>query len=301
MSFVTAGVYSPAGNDKERKNIMIEKIVVVQASGRSERAATGNPNAQGCLEASILELAQAHSGLLKYNPSRKSLILVIGGKSPLIQRADQTTTEFSYVDGRRFIKEPELDLTVKVFDTVVNDYAEMLEHAGMTSYVAGSSSEVLTAEIDPVKGFKGKNIEVNTHPLLEALEAKKIPVVASIGTARNDSPQRLVLEDDDVAGSIASTLAKEGISTRLVMATDTGVRDSRGRVLTTMSFEQYQMLVSTEAIRGGMKLKLDAAFRAHKDGAEVFICHYGLVLEPSYYGRNAAMGTELIKENYETS
>jgi acetylglutamate kinase len=110
-------------------------------------------------------------------------------------------------------------------------------------------------------GFVGEVQSVDPSLVLKLQQDHYIPVIAPIGTDREGCTYNI--NADLVAGAIAGALTAE----KLVMMTDVrGIRDAKGRHLSTVSRKDVQRMVKKGTISEGMLPKVHACLDALAGG-----------------------------------
>jgi len=110
-------------------------------------------------------------------------------------------------------------------------------------------------------GLVGDVPSIDPSLLLNLQQDHYIPVIAPIGTDREGTTYNI--NADLVAGAIAGSLRAE----KLVMMTDVkGIRDAKGRHLSTVSRNDVQRMVKKGTISEGMLPKVHACLDALGDG-----------------------------------
>lgn len=110
-------------------------------------------------------------------------------------------------------------------------------------------------------GFVGEVQSVDPSLVLKLQQDHYIPVIAPIGTDREGSTYNI--NADLVAGAIAGALTAE----KLLMMTDVkGIRDAKGRHLSTVSRKDVQRMVKKGTISEGMLPKVHACLDALAGG-----------------------------------
>ncbi len=110
-------------------------------------------------------------------------------------------------------------------------------------------------------GLVGEVQSVNPHLLVKLQEDNFIPVIASIGTDRAGNTYNI--NADLVAGAVAAALKAE----KLLVLTDVkGIRDAKGRHVSTLSRKDMQRMVKRGTINEGMLPKVHACLMALDGG-----------------------------------
>jgi acetylglutamate kinase len=110
-------------------------------------------------------------------------------------------------------------------------------------------------------GLVGEVSQVDPRPIRTLLEAGYIPVVAP--TAGDQMGATYNINADVVAGEVAAALTAE----KLVLLTDTdGILDRQGSLLSTLTQQDVERLISDKIISRGMLPKVQACLTALKGG-----------------------------------
>ena len=111
-------------------------------------------------------------------------------------------------------------------------------------------------------GQVGEVTDVNTE-VIETVMTKYIPVIAPVGVGEDFTLYNI--NADLVAGSIAAALKAE----KLILLTDVdGVRDKKGRRISTILLQDIYNLKSSGVLYGGMIPKIDCAATAIEGGVK---------------------------------
>ena len=93
-----------------------------------------------------------------------------------------------------------------------------------------------------------------------------IPVVAPVGLGLDG--QTYNINADTAAGAVASAMT----ATRLLMLTDVaGVKDKNGELITHLTVDTAQQLITDGTVHGGMIPKLKTCIAAVRQGAEAAV------------------------------
>jgi acetylglutamate kinase len=130
---------------------------------------------------------------------------------------------------------------------------------------AKSWAESLCTDIEGLPdddfGLVGEVQSVNAHLLLKLQQDNFIPVIAPIGTDREGNTYNI--NADLVAGAVAAALKAE----KLLVLTDVkGIRDAKGRHVSTLSRKDMQRMVKKGTISEGMLPKVHACMAALDGG-----------------------------------
>jgi acetylglutamate kinase len=119
------------------------------------------------------------------------------------------------------------------------------------------------SSLDDTFGYVGDIQSINPSLIQKLQQDNFIPVIAPIGTDREGNTYNI--NADLVAGAVASALHAE----KLLMLTDVkGIRDAKGRHISTLSQKDMQRLIKKGVIREGMLPKVHACLTALEGGVQ---------------------------------
>lgn len=219
--------------------------------------------------------------LLKYvglNP-----VIVHGGGPQIDKMLDRLGIEAKFRHGVRVTDEVTMEIVEMVLAGKINmEIVDLLNrHGGRAVGLSGKDgglmltrpltarawAESLEKDLDDDEedgadfGFVGEVQSVDPSLVLKLQQDHYIPVIAPIGTDREGSTYNI--NADLVAGAIAGALTAE----KLVMMTDVkGIRDAKGRHLSTVSRKDVQRMVKKGTISEGMLPKVHACLDALAGG-----------------------------------
>jgi acetylglutamate kinase len=167
-----------------------------------------------------------------------------------------------FVRGLRVTDERTLEVVVAVLGGLVNKQlvAKIGLAGGKAVGLTGIDGALFIGSIlDEDLGAVGEITKVDVTPLTVILENKYIPVIAPIALADRDSMgggyEFLNINGDTAAGALAVALGAE----KLIFLTDVeGVLDSSGKVVSHLSKNEAELMISEGIIEGGMIPKLEA-------------------------------------------
>jgi acetylglutamate kinase len=112
-------------------------------------------------------------------------------------------------------------------------------------------------------GYVGTLVKVDSEPLYALLKAGYTPVVSSISIntleRANNVPLLLNVNADTAAGEIAAAMSAD----KLVFLTDiAGICDKSGQVLSPITVQQAESLITSGVASGGMIPKIRAGIRS---------------------------------------
>lgn len=188
--------------------------------------------------------------------------VVVHGGGPLISEWSQRLgISPRFEKGLRVTDEVTLQVVVALLAGWINK--ELVAHltalGGKALGLSGIDGRLLEAQVkDPALGHVGDVVKVNTQPVLLALEAGYIPVVAPMALAQDDATI-LNINGDTAAGELAVALKAQ----QLIFLTDVdGVRDGSGVVIPRLTASEARRLMAQGVVAGGMVPKVEAGLRA---------------------------------------
>ena len=232
-------------------------------------------------DASLKERFAQDVVLLKYvglNP-----VIVHGGGPQIDKMLNRLGIEAKFRHGVRVTDEATMEIVEMVLAGKINmEIVDLLNrHGGRAVGLSGKDgglmltrpltakawAESLERDLDGGHedgenfGFVGEVQSVDPSLVLKLQQDHYIPVIAPIGTDREGSTYNI--NADLVAGAIAGALTAE----KLVMMTDVkGIRDAKGRHLSTVSRKDVQRMVKKGTISEGMLPKVHACLDALTGG-----------------------------------
>ena len=219
--------------------------------------------------------------LLKYvglNP-----VVVHGGGPQIDQMLQKLGLESRFRQGVRVTDRQTMDVVEMVLGGKINKEIVTLlnRHGGKAVGLTGKDGGLIMAkpltakawadrlytdpEGDPEEsfGFVGEVQGVNPHLLAKLQNEQFIPVIAPIGADR--AGHTFNINADLVAGAIAGALEAE----KLLVLTDVkGIRDAKGRHVSTLSRKDMQRMVKKGTISAGMLPKVHACLMALDGGVQ---------------------------------
>jgi acetylglutamate kinase len=208
-------------------------------------------------------------------------VIVHGGGPQIDQMLNRLGLEAKFRQGVRITDRPTMDVVEMVLGGKINkEIVELLSRhgakaVGLTGKDGGLIlSKPLTAKAwseslntvhegppDEDFGLVGDVQSVNPLLLMKLQQDNFIPVIAPIGSDRAGHTYNI--NADLVAGAIAAALKAE----KLLVLTDVkGIRDAKGRHVSTLSRKDMQRMVKRGTIREGMLPKVHACLTALDGG-----------------------------------
>ncbi len=180
--------------------------------------------------------------------------IVIHGAGPQLDGALAAAgIEKQVVDGLRVTSPEALRVVRRVFQLQNLRLVEALQGAGVRATPIHSGVFECDLLAPDTLGLVGTVTEVHTHVIRSAVEARSIPVIASLGET---SAGQLVNVNADWA---ANELVKRVEPYKIIFLTGTGgLLDAEGRVLSNISLAtDYARLMGEPWVHSGMRVKLE--------------------------------------------
>jgi acetylglutamate kinase len=262
----------------KKANVLIEALPYIRTfRGKTVVVKYGG---HAMTDASLKERFAQDVVLLKYvgiNP-----VIVHGGGPQIDKMLDRLGIEAKFRHGVRVTDEATMEIVEMVLAGKINmEITDLINrHGGSAVGLSGKDgglilskpltakawAESLERELDGEEsegdfGLVG-DIEKVDPSLLHKLQGDHyIPIIAPIGTDREGNTYNI--NADLVAGAVAGALRAE----KLVMMTDIkGIRDAKGRHLSTVSRKDVQRMVKKGTITEGMLPKVHACLDALAGG-----------------------------------
>ena len=197
------------------------------------------------------------------------VVLVHGGGPEINDMLKRVGIESKFINGLRYTDEATVDIVKMVLSGKVNKelVSHLIEHGGKALGLCGIDGGMITAhkmegEVD--LGFVGEIVEVNTTPIIDALDKGYVPVIATV--ACDENAQTYNINADTAAARIAAELGAEN----LVLMTDiVGLledKDDDSTLIPTVQVSEVPFLKKQGIISGGMIPKIDCCVEAVRRG-----------------------------------
>ena len=197
------------------------------------------------------------------------VVLVHGGGPEINDMLKKVGIESKFINGLRYTDEATVDIVKMVLSGKVNKelVSHLIEHGGKALGLCGIDGGMITAhkmegEVD--LGFVGEIVDVNTTPILDALDKGYVPVIATV--ACDEDAQTYNINADTAAARIAAELGAEN----LVLMTDiVGLledKDDDSTLIPTVQVSEVPFMKKQGIISGGMIPKIDCCVEAVRRG-----------------------------------
>ena len=208
-------------------------------------------------------------------------IIVHGGGPQIGDMLSRLQIKSNFVNGLRVTDAATISVVEMVLAGGINKALVAAIHSagGRAVGLSGKDGQLITAsklaelskpsdsEIERVDlGFVGRPEKVDPTVLHALLGVGMIPVVAPVGLGLDG--QTYNINADTAAGAVASAMT----ATRLLMLTDVaGVKDKNGELITHLTVNTAQQLITDGTVQGGMIPKLETCIAACREGAEAAV------------------------------
>ncbi len=206
-------------------------------------------------------------------------VVIHGGGPQIGETLNKLGKKSTFIEGMRVTDSETMDIVETVLGGVVNkEIVNLINHFGGNAIgLCGREGGLIEAkkmivekddpEFDVPEiidlGHVGDVHNIDKSVIEEIIKDDSIPVIAPVGTDK--SGQSYNINADLVAGKVAEILEAE----KLIMLTNTkGLLDENGKVLTGVSVEEVDKLISDGIIHGGMLPKIRSALNAVHGGIQ---------------------------------
>ena len=206
-------------------------------------------------------------------------VVIHGGGPQIGETLNKLGKKSKFIEGMRVTDSETMDIVETVLGGVVNkEIVNLINHFGGNAIgLCGREGGLIEAkkmivekddpEFDVPEiidlGHVGDVHNIDKSVIEEIIKDDSIPVIAPVGTDK--SGQSYNINADLVAGKVAEILEAE----KLIMLTNTkGLLDENGKVLTGVSVEEVDKLISDGIIHGGMLPKIRSALNAVHGGIQ---------------------------------
>lgn len=197
------------------------------------------------------------------------VVLVHGGGPEINDMLKRVGIESKFINGLRYTDEATVDIVKMVLAGKVNKelVSHLIEHGGKALGLCGIDGGMITAhkmegEVD--LGYVGEIVDVNTTPIIDALNNGYVPVIATV--ACDEDAQTYNINADTAAARIAAELGAEN----LVLMTDiVGLledKDDDSTLIPTVQVSEVPFMKKQGIISGGMIPKIDCCVEAVRRG-----------------------------------
>ena len=195
----------------------------------------------------------------------KHLVVVHGGGKAITEWLAKQGIPAKFVRGERVTDRKTLDVVIAVLAGLVNKeiVADINNSGGKAIGISGVDGGIVHGKVKNAEmGYVGVITRIDISPLKALLESGFVSVIATVAlnvTAEVGDAKVLNINADTVAGDVASAFGAE----KLIFLTDVdGIHDASGKILSSLSKNEAEALVSSGVASGGMIPKINACLKA---------------------------------------
>ena len=200
---------------------------------------------------------------LGFNP-----IIVHGGGKRINSKLSEVNIKSNFINGLRVTDKDTIDIVENVLIEFNKEIVEALnELACKAKRITSKENNIITVvQENKDLGFVGTPTEINKELLTKTIKANEVPVVAPLGSDKNN--QTFNINADTAAGSIAIELKAR----RLMIISDVeGVLDSEKKLIPEINSKKANELIDQEVISGGMIPKIKNCLEVASKGVKAVV------------------------------
>ena len=200
---------------------------------------------------------------LGFNP-----IIVHGGWKRINSKLSEVNIKSNFINGLRVTDKDTIDIVENVLIEFNKEIVEALNRLACKAKRITSKENNIITVIQENKdlGFVGTPTEINKALLTETIKANEVPVVAPLGSDKDN--QTFNINADTAAGSIAIELKAR----RLMIISDVeGVLDSQKKLIPEINSKKANELIDQEVISGGMIPKIKNCLDVASNGVKAVV------------------------------
>ncbi|MGI9229011.1 MAG: acetylglutamate kinase [Gammaproteobacteria bacterium] len=192
-----------------------------------------------------------------------NIIIVHGGAKHIDARMRSAGLTPEKIDGLRVTSRAVLDVAHQAFREISGAIKAAIDERGYLGKIFDRSSGLVVArQKRPELQYVGEPIAVNLD-LLAQPAAGTIPIVPSVTAGDSPDAPGFNVNADEVASVLAAELQAE----KLILMTDVdGVKDSHGKIISTLTAGQVEELIRSGVISDGMVPKVRACLAPLRHG-----------------------------------
>ena len=192
-----------------------------------------------------------------------NVIVVHGGGPQIDEQLSKVNIKRNFVDGIRITDNKTIDVVSKTLSNVVNKEIVELINSNGANAIGISNKENKFIKVRKYTsdkadyGYVGEITNIDTNHFCKLMDSNYIPVIAPLGFDENNNVYNI--NADSAASKIASELAAE----KIIFLTDQqGVLNNKKELISSLNFEEINILIEKEVIIGGMLPKIKACLDA---------------------------------------
>ncbi|HEX5797436.1 MAG TPA: acetylglutamate kinase [Candidatus Saccharimonadales bacterium] len=190
------------------------------------------------------------------------IVVVHGGGPKIDEETKKNGIDKKIIHGLRVTDGQTLAIIEKVFERINDDCARHLNKHGLSA-IDCTQGTLITEITDERLGFVGEIKQVNTQPIIAALNKGKVPVLSSLGADKTG--QLTNINADTAASKIAVALQAEKLT---VLTNVDSVVDADGRRISHISAHHAEQYIMSGVINSGMIPKVKACIDAAEHGVK---------------------------------
>ena len=197
---------------------------------------------------------------LGFNP-----IIVHGGGKRINTKLSEVNIKSNFINGLRVTDKDTINIVEDVLIEFNKEIVGALnELSCMAKRITTKENNIITVtQENKDLGFVGIPTKINKDFLNETLKSKEVPVVAPLGSDKDN--QTFNINADTAAGSIAIELKAR----RLMIVSDVeGVLDSEKKLIPEINSQKAKELIDQEVISGGMIPKINNCLNVASNGVK---------------------------------
>ena len=192
-----------------------------------------------------------------------SVVVVHGGGPRIKRELDKKKIVSKFINGLRVTDKNIIDTVEEVLIDFNEDIASSLKKLGSQAAMFHTKTKNII-EVEPERkelGFVGIPNKINDILIHNALNEKKIPIIAPLGLGKNQQTYNI---NGDTA---ASAIAKKLKSRRLILMTNVeGVYDDQKKLISEIKPFDLENLIKWKVVQGGMIPKIENCVDAVQNG-----------------------------------
>ena len=192
-----------------------------------------------------------------------SVVVVHGGGPRIKRELDKKKIVSKFINGLRVTDKNIIDTVEEVLIDFNEDIASSLKKLGSQAAMFHTKTKNII-EVKPERkelGFVGIPNKINDILIHNALNEKKIPIIAPLGLGKNQQTYNI---NGDTA---ASAIAKKLKSRRLILMTNVeGVYDDQKKLISEIKPFDLENLIKWKVVQGGMIPKIENCVDAVQNG-----------------------------------
>ena len=200
---------------------------------------------------------------LGFNP-----IIVHGGGKRINSKLSEVNIKSNFINGLRVTDKDTINIVEDVLIEFNKEIVEALNELGCKAKRITSKENNIITVVQENKdlGFVGTPTEINKDLLTETIKANEVPVVAPLGSDKDN--QTFNINADTAAGSIAIELKAR----RLMIISDVeGVLDSEKKLIPEINSKKANELIDQDVISGGMIPKIKNCLDVASNGVKAVV------------------------------